>query len=141
MKIREIMSPDVKCAQPGDTIAAAAELMSLLDVGAVPVCDNGRLTGMLTDRDLAVRGVAEGRDPNTTPVREVMSEGIFYLFDDQSLEEASHLMEVAQLRRVPVLNRQKDLVGIVSLGDVATHARPEVGGHALQEISQPASAQ
>jgi len=138
MKIHEIMSSHVQCAGPDNTLVEAAGLMRDIDSGAIPVCDHGRLTGMLTDRDLALRGTAEGRNPNDTKVREVMSEGIFYIFEDQSVEEAAHLMEKAQIRRLPVLNRLKKLVGIVSLGDLATRVQPAFSGHALKEISQPA---
>jgi CBS domain-containing protein len=138
MKIREIMSSDVRCTSPDSTLVEAAGLMKVLDTGVVPVCDDDRLAGILTDRDLAIRSTADGRDPNKTTVREVMSRGVVYIFDDQSLEQAEQLMEKMQIRRLPVLNREKRLVGIVSLGDLATHSQPALSGQALKGISQPA---
>lgn len=137
MKLHDIMSSDVRCVKPDNTLVEAAGLMRELDVGAVPVCDNDRLAGMLTDRDLTLRATAEGKDPNKTTVREAMSEGVIYIFEDQSVEEAAHLMEEKQIRRLPVLNRSKRLVGIVSLGDLALHAQPAFGGEALKEVSRP----
>ena len=136
MKIREIMSSDVQCTKPDNTLTEAAGLMRQLDTGAVPVCDHDRLAGMLTDRDIAIRAVADGRDPNATSVRDVMSPGVVYVFEDQSVEEAAHLMEEKQIRRLPVLNRNKRMVGIVSLGDLAVQSQPSFGGEALREISQ-----
>ena len=136
MKIREIMSSDVQCTKPENTLTEAAGLMRQLDTGAVPVCDHDRLAGMLTDRDIAIRAVADGRDPNATSVRDVMSPGVVYVFEDQSVEDAAHLMEEKQIRRLPVLNRNKRMVGIVSLGDLAVQSQPSFGGEALREISQ-----
>ena len=137
MNVREIMSTDVRCAKPDNTIVEAAGLMLSLDVGAVPVCDEDRLAGMLTDRDITLRVAAEGRDPRRTRVREAMSAGIIAVFEDQSVEEAERVMEEKQVRRLPVLNREKRLVGIVSLGDLATKSQPAFGGQALREISRP----
>lgn len=136
MKIQEIMSTDVGCIGPDNTLVEAAGLMRELDVGAIPVCDDDRLAGMLTDRDLTLRAIAEGKDPNTTAVRETMSQGIIYIFEDQSVEEAAHLMEEKQVRRLPVLNHNKRLVGIVSLGDLALHSQPAFSGEALKEVSR-----
>lgn len=137
MKIQEIMSTDVRCIGPESTLVEAAGLMRDLNVGAIPVCENARLVGMITDRDLALRAIAEGKDPNRTTVREAMTEGIIYIFEDQGVEEAAHLMEEKQVRRLPVLNRGKRLVGIVSLGDLAVRSSPEFGAEALREVSQP----
>ena len=136
MKIREIMSPEVRCIEPDNTLVEAAGLMRELDVGAVPVCDQDRLAGMLTDRDLALRAVAAGKDPNRATVRETMSPGVIWVFEDQSVEEAAHVMEEKQVRRLPVLNRQKHLVGIVSLGDLAASSQPAFSGIALREVSR-----
>lgn len=137
MKVSEIMSSDVQCTSPDSTLVEAAGLMRLLDVGAVPVCDHDRLAGMVTDRDLALKGIADGRDPNKVTVREVMSQGIVYVFEDQSLEVVAKVMQQKQLRRLPVLNHQKRLVGIVSLGDLSTHSQAAFGGQTLQAVSQP----
>jgi CBS domain-containing protein len=137
MKVHEIMTAHPRCIAPDNTLVEAAGLMRELDVGALPICDNDRLAGMVTDRDMVLRGTADGRDPNSATVREVMSEGIFYVFADQEVEEAARIMEEKQIRRLPVLNREKRLVGIVSLGDVATSSNPAFSGTALRDVSQP----
>src|SRR5262252_10384553 len=121
MQLKEIMTPGVEVIAPEATIREAAEKMRHLDIGPLPVCDGERLVGMLTDRDITVRAVADGRDPVTTQVREVMTSDIVYGFDDQDVQDAARLMEQYQIRRLPVLNRSKDLVGIVALGDLAVH--------------------
>src|SRR5688572_19590233 len=137
MKVHEIMTAHARCIGPDNTLVEAAGLMRELDVGALPVCDNDRLAGMVTDRDIALRGVADGRDPNTTPVRDVMSPGIVYVFADQEVEEMARTMEARQIRRMPVLNREKRLVGIVSLGDIAMSSNPAFSGMALRDVSEP----
>lgn len=131
------MTAHARCVGPDNTLVEAAGLMRELDVGSLPVCDNDRLAGMVTDRDLALRGVADGRDPNTTAIRDVMSPGIVYVFADQPVEEVARVMEERQIRRVPVLNREKRLVGIVSLGDIAISSNPAFSGMALRDVSEP----
>lgn len=131
------MSSDARCIGPNASLVDAASLMRQLDVGAIPVCDNDRLAGMLTDRDIAIRAVADGRDPAHTTVRDAMSPGIIYVYEDQSIDEAAQVMEEHQVRRLPVLNRDKRLVGIVSLGDLAVQASARRAGDALKEVSQP----
>jgi CBS domain-containing protein len=117
----------------------AAAKMKALDVGVLPVADNGLLAGILTDRDITVRATADGRDPNTTKVTEVMSTDLVYCLEDQEVEEAVSVMEARQIRRVPVLNEEKRLVGIVSLADIAIHAGDRnLAGETLQEVSKPA---
>jgi CBS domain-containing protein len=138
MKIREIMTPDAQCIRPDETLVDAASLMRQLDVGVLPVCDDEAVVGMLTDRDIAVRAVADARDPSTTLVREVMSPGTIFVFDDHNVEEAVRVMEQHQIRRAPVLNREKKLVGIVSLGDIAVDASAALSGEVLKYVSQPA---
>jgi CBS domain-containing protein len=120
MVLREIMTTHVEVVHPEATLKEAAQKMKALDVGPIPVCDGERLQGMLTDRDNTVRATAEGRDPNTTKVREVMTPDVVYCFEDQDVREAADIMEEKQIRRLVVLNRDKRLVGIVSLGDLAT---------------------
>ena len=137
MKVHEIMTAHARCVGPDNTLVEAAGLMRELDVGALPVCDDDRLAGMVTDRDLALRGIADGRDPNTTAVRDVMSPGVVYVFADQPVEEVVRVMEERQIRRVPVLNREKRLVGIVSLGDIAISSNPAFSGMALRDVSEP----
>ena len=136
MKIEEIMTPFVRCVQSDVTLVEAAVVMRDMDVGALPICDGGRLVGMLTDRDIALRAVAECRDPRWTMVKEVMSSGVTYIYSDQEVEDAAELMERKQIRRLPVLNREKRLVGIVSLGDVAINTSNELSGEALKVMSQ-----
>ena len=131
------MTAHARCVGPENTLVEAAGLMRELDVGALPVCEDDRLAGMVTDRDIAVRGVADGRDPNTTPIRDVMSPGIVYAFADQAVEDVARMMEERQIRRVPVVNREKRLVGIVSLGDIAISSNPAFSGMALRDVSEP----
>lgn len=137
MKVHEIMTARPRCIAPDNTLVEAAGLMRELDVGALPICDEDRLAGMVTDRDIVLRGTADGRDPNSTIVRDVMSVGVIHVFADQSVEEAARLMEEKQIRRLPVVNRERRLVGIVSLGDVATSSNPAFSGTALRDVSQP----
>jgi CBS domain-containing protein len=139
MDVNEIMTQDAECTRPDATIREAAERMKALGVGSLPVCDDERLVGMLTDRDIIVRSVSEGRDPKQTRVRDAMTPDVVYCFDDQSVEEAAEIMRKKQIRRLPVLNRDKDLVGILSLGDVAVETgNPQLAGSALESISEPA---
>ena len=138
MKIREIMTPDAQCVGPEETLVDAAALMRQLDVGVLPVCNEGEVIGMLTDRDIAIRAVADSRHPATTMVREVMSAGSITVFEDQDVDEAVHIMEQHQIRRAPVLNRENRLVGIVSLGDIAVDASAVLSGEALKRVSLPA---
>jgi len=132
------MTPGVEVIAPEASIYEAAEKMSHLDIGPLPVCDGDRLIGMLTDRDITVRAVAAGRDPLTTKVREVMTPDVVYGFDDQEVEDAARLMEHYQIRRLPVLNRRKQLVGMVALGDLAVHpAHQPVAAEVLAQVSEP----
>jgi len=140
MLVKEVMTKDVECVRPDDTLQQAARKMKLLDVGPVPVCDNDRLAGMLTDRDIVLRCVAEGGDTRTAKVREAMSEGVTYCFEDDDVSEASRLMQEKQIRRLVVLNRDKRMAGIVSLGDLAVKpGAKKAAGKALEEVSEPAA--
>jgi len=136
MNIREVMSRDVKIASPEDTLRHAAQLMKDIDAGVLPVGENDRLVGMLTDRDISVRAVALGKAPDTCHVREVMSPDIKYVYEDESLEDAARKMGELQIRRLPVMNRDQRLVGIVSLGDVALKEK-DSAGDALKDVSRP----
>ncbi|HEY7559604.1 MAG TPA: CBS domain-containing protein [Candidatus Binatia bacterium] len=139
MLLKEIMTRDVDVVNAGTMLREAAAKMKALDVGVLPVADNGLLAGILTDRDITVRATADGRDPNTTKVTEVMSTDLVYCLEDQEVEEAVSVMEARQIRRVPVLNEEKRLVGIVSLADIAIHAGDRnLAGETLQEVSKPA---
>jgi len=139
MQLKEIMTHGVNAVPPDATLKEAAEKMKNLDIGPLPVCDGEQLVGMLTDRDITVRAVAEGRDPTKAKVRDVMTSDIVYCFEDQSVEEAAKLMEEKQIRRLPVLNRNKWLVGIVSLGDLAVSSGDQkLAGEVLEQVSEPA---
>ncbi|HEV8519469.1 MAG TPA: CBS domain-containing protein [Burkholderiales bacterium] len=135
MNIRQVMSHDVKIASPEDTLQHAAQLMKDIDAGVLPVGENDRLVGMLTDRDITIRAVAEGKAPDRCHVREVMSHDIKFVYDDESVEDAARNMGQLQMRRLPVLNREKRLVGIVSLGDVALKKKSSAGD-ALKDVSR-----
>lgn len=136
MKISEAMSRDVRIASPDQTICEAAGIMSEIDAGALPVGENDRLIGMITDRDIAVRAVAQNRPPSAK-VREVMSREVLYCFEDQELEEIAKNMSRAKVRRLPVVSREKRLVGIVSLGDLALAEGAATTGQAVAGISKP----
>jgi CBS domain-containing protein len=137
MHLREIMTPAVETIRPDSPLREAAQKMKSLDVGSLPVYDNHKLLGMITDRDIAIRAVAEGRDP-TTRVSEAMTPELIYCFEDQSTEEAAQVMERHQIRRLPILNRSHALVGIVSLGDLAVRHRDDrLSGEVLEEVSEP----
>jgi CBS domain-containing protein len=141
MKVSEAMTRDVNVASPDDTLQQAATKMAELDTGVLPVGANDRLVGMLTDRDIAVRAVAKGKGPQT-PVRDAMSEDVKYCFEDEDLGAVSANMGDVQLRRLPVLNRDKRLVGIVSLGDIVNaSSNARQAGQALAGISKPGGEQ
>src|SRR5919106_5893071 len=122
MQLKDVMTKNVQLTDPGATLKSAAALMRDGDFGLLPVGENDRLVGTLSDRDIVVAAVAEGKDPNSTAVRDAMSEGIAYCFEDQSVDEAADVMRKRQIRRLPVLNRDKRLVGIVALADLAVES-------------------
>ncbi len=139
MDLREIMTRNVEVVKSGASLKDAARKMKELDVGLIPVCDGDRLKGVLTDRDITIRATADGRDPAKTKVSEVMSTDLAYGLEDQEIEEAVSVMEARQIRRLPVVNQDKRLVGIVSLGDIAVHVGDrDLSGETLEEISAPA---
>jgi CBS domain-containing protein len=141
MQIREVMTGGAEVISPHAPAIEAAAKMRELDVGALPVCDGERLEGLLTDRDIAVRLVAEGLDASMTKVNDIMTPGATYCFDDQTLEEAATVMEAHQIRRLPILDRNNRLVGMLSLGDLALRAHAsedrELADEALKNISEP----
>jgi CBS domain-containing protein len=140
MQVKDVMTRGVECVTPHNTIAEAAHKMRKMDIGSLPICgDDDRLAGMITDRDITVRATADGCEPTATHVAEVMTRGIVYCFDDQDIEEAANLMEEKQIRRLAVLDRNKRLVGIVSLGDLAVKSQnDQLSGEALERVSEPA---
>jgi CBS domain-containing protein len=139
MQVRDAMSGDVRIANPNQTIRDAALLMAKIDAGILPVGENDRLVGMITDRDIAVRAITLGKGPDTL-VREVMTEDVKYCFEDDDVDEIAQNMADIKVRRLPVLNESKRLVGIVSLGDLALVDGPANAGEALCGISEPGGA-
>jgi CBS domain-containing protein len=132
------MTQGVECIGPDATLQEAAAKMKSLNVGPLPVCDNDRLVGMITDRDITVRATAEGDAPSDVRVREVMTPEVFCCFEDALVGDAALLMQQKQVRRLVVLNRDKRLVGIVSLGDLAVETGDEqLAGNTLEAVSEP----
>ena len=136
-QLKDLMSRDVKVVGPDVTIADAARMMRDGDFGMLPVSDNDRMIGTISDRDIAIRAVAEGKGADTK-VRDVMSEGIAWAYEDDSVEKAAKLMSERQVRRLPVVDHDKRLIGIVALGDFAVErSQIEPAAQALSEISKP----
>jgi CBS domain-containing protein len=136
MKIKDVMTPDVRTIAPSATLQEAARLMGEIDAGVLPVAENDRLVGMLTDRDIAVRAIGAGKGPDTQ-VRDTMSPEIKYCFEDDDVEEVCENLADQQLRRLPVVDRDKNLVGIVSLSDLAKRGDSDAAGEALEGITRP----
>lgn len=138
MMIKDVMTANVGMAAPATTVAEAARMMKEADIGILPVADGDRLVGMISDRDIVVRAVANGKEAGEMPVSEAMSDRLLYCFEDQSLSDVASNMGENQIRRLPVLNRDKRLVGIVSLGDLSTSGATGEVAKAMEEISAPA---
>ena len=136
MRVRDCMTRDVSLANPTDTIAEAAKIMAYLDAGVLPVRDGDRLVGMITDRDIAVRAVAQGKGPDAR-VAEVMSAEVLYCFEDQDIDDVLRNMGDIQVRRLPVLDKAKRLVGIISLADLAANGQAGRAGDTLGDIARP----
>ena len=136
MRVSEAMSRDVRLANPGQSIRDVAKVMAEIDAGSMPVQENDRLVGMITDRDICVRAIAQGKGPET-PIREVMSKEVRYCYDDEESDAVLRNMGDIQVRRLPVLNRDKRLVGIVSLADLASIGQTARAGEALGGIVRP----
>ena len=140
MRISEVMTSDVEIIKPDATIQDAARRMRDLNVGSLPVCDGTRVLGIISDRDITLRATAEGSDPKNVKVRDVMSPNIVYCYEDQEVDEAGEMMGYNQIRRLPVLNRDKKLVGILSLGDISTDVNNDrLSGKTLKEVSIPSN--
>jgi CBS domain-containing protein len=142
MQVNEVMTRGVECVRPDDSLQHAARKMRDLDVGPLPVCgDNDRLVGMITDRDIVIRAVAEGWDARSKKVSDVMTPDVVYIFEDQDVDEAARMMRERQIRRLVALNRDKRLVGIVSLGDLAVETGDrDLAGKTLEHVSEPVGA-
>jgi CBS domain-containing protein len=139
MQVAEIMTRHTEVVPSDFLLKDAALKMRQLDIGALPIRDGDRLVGMLTDRDITIRATAEGRDPANTQVRDVMTPQVVYCFEDQDASEVAKLMQEKQIRRLPIFNREKKLVGIVSLGDLAVHSGKEkLVSKTVKEVSEPA---
>ena len=137
MKIRDVMTRSVELVNPDTSLEEAARKMRETDTGFLPVGENDRLAGTLTDRDITIRAVAEGRDLKSAKVRDAMSDELVYVFEDAETAEAADLMAQRQIRRLPVLNQDKRLVGVVSLGDLATRTPDDdVVGQTVQDVSK-----
>lgn len=139
MQVKDLMTPEVQTVKPDSPIQAAAQMMEKLDVGSIPVCSGDTLTGMITDRDITVRATAKGKDPATTIVQDVMTPGAVYCRVDQDVNDAAELMKRHRIRRLPVLNQDKRLVGILALADLAVDM-PEkrVVEQVAETVSEPA---
>ena len=137
MQVQEIMTQPVDTIDPSTTSREAARRMRDENIGALPVRENGELIGMVTDRDIVARAVAENSLPSNTAVSAVMSQGIYYCFEDDSLEEAARIMAEHQVRRLPVLNRAQQLVGIIAIADIAPSGDKEAEEEAIEGVSEP----
>lgn len=138
LRIKDVMTPQAEVISPDATSEEAASLMKTLDIGVLPVCDDEGLVGILTDRDLVVRVLAATRDPKAVLVGEAMTPSVVYCFEDDEVEHAATVMAGQQIRRLPVLDRNRKLVGIVSVGDIAVHTQDhQLTGEVLENVSQP----
>ena len=135
MQVSEVMTPGVQYIHPEQTISEAARVMAENDIGALPVGENDRLVGMVTDRDIVIRGLADGKGPDTK-VREVMSHDVKYCYEDEKVDHVAHNMGDIQVRRLPVMDRDKRLVGIVAMADLAIKRGPGVAGETIKEVSE-----
>lgn len=135
MKVREMMHKGVEWVSPDTSITAMAEMMQEGDIGAIPVGENDRLVGMVTDRDLAVRGLVKGTDISKLTAKDVMTKGVTWCRDSDSATEAARLMETKHIRRLPVIDEKKRMVGMLSLGDISHAASQKTAAEALKAVS------
>jgi len=137
MKIREIMTTNVECVSPGTGVQELAEKMKALDVGFVPICENDRLAGTVTDRDIVVRGLAGGQNINTFKAKDIMTKDVIWCFEDQDIKDVAKRMRDKDVRRMLILNQNKRLVGVVSIGDISKVEEKETG-KTLKDITEAA---
>lgn len=139
MKIREIMTRNVECISPSTNISKAAEMMRDHDIGFLPVCEHDKVVGTVTDRDITIRSVAQGRDPRLAAVREIMTQSVFYVYEDEDIEAVAHAMQEDEVRRMLIFDGDDKLIGLVSLGDIA-RALPDrsLAGETLGGIAEAA---
>ena len=137
MKVREIMTSNVECLEPESSLKDIAQEMKSLDVGFIPICESDRLVGTVTDRDITIRAVADGRDANTTQAREIMSREIIYAFEDDDVKIVAEKMREKDVRRILILDKNKRLAGVVSIGDISK-VEEKVSGKTLHDIAEAA---
>ena len=137
MKVREIMTTNVECVSPNAGLLELANKMKTLDVGFIPICDNDRLAGTVTDRDIVIRGLAGGKDFKTLKASDIMTNDIFWCFEEQDVKEVATKMREKEVRRMLILNSEKRLVGVVSIGDVSKVEEKE-SGKTLKDITEAA---
>ena len=137
MLVRDVMESHLEVVAPSQTLAEAAMKMRDADIGSLPVVEDAKLIGMVTDRDIVIRCVAEGADPKATPVRQATTQDVVHCLADQSVEDASKIMAAAKVRRLPVIDHERRLVGIVALGDISREGSASEAGEALHGISEP----
>lgn len=136
--LKDIMTRNVEVVRPNTSVFEVAQKMKNLDVGVMPICDGDRLVGMVTDRDITIRATADGLDPMSTQAATVMTPNLAFCYEDQDVREAAQVMEECQIRRLPIVNRDKRLVGIVSLGDLAVEiGNDRLSGEVLERVSEP----
>ncbi|WP_375755626.1 CBS domain-containing protein [Corallococcus exercitus] len=136
-RVSDVMTSDVEVVRSSDSLRVAAEKMRTLNVGPIPVCDGDQLVGIVTDRDIVIRAVAQGLDAERTQVAQAMTRGVEYVYDDDDLSQAAQKMRASQIRRILVLNRNKRLVGILALGDIAEELGDQESGRTLGAVSTP----
>lgn len=138
LKIKDIMTEQVAFVEPESSVTQAAQLMQRHDVGVIPVCQNQNIVGMVTDRDIVIRNIASGKDPQNTPVKDIMTSNVKSINANMSLDQAAEIMSSNQVRRLPVVDNNQ-MVGIVALGDLAAQGRNDMEvADTLEEISEPA---
>jgi len=135
MKVKYKMTKKVEVATPLTSVKEAAQKMRELNIGALPVCAHGKLIGMVTDRDITIRLIADGKDPRTTMAEEIMTSNIEWCSDEDEIEEVAEKMEKGRIRRLPVVDRNKFLVGIISVGDIASRGNPKAAGEILEQVA------
>lgn len=135
MKVRQVMHKGAEACDPATPVAEIAKLMKTGDIGAVPISDNGKIVGMVTDRDIALRALADGRDPNKLTARDVMSASVSCCGEDEEIDKALRLMEDRKIRRLPVTDAKSKLVGILSLGDISHAVSQSVSGELVKAVS------
>jgi CBS domain-containing protein len=136
-KVRDVMTAGPVCVTPDTPVSVVAEVMESDNIGAVPVVENDRLTGMITDRDIVIRAIARGKDPRGMPVREIYSTDIVAVTPDDKVKDVVSIMADQQIRRIPVIDKEQHLVGVVSQADIALEAKEKTVGEMVEEISKP----